>query len=378
MNNLIDNLDPTSKDFANKVNEFNNRFDELINKQKDQNAQKELNEFLKQTKYLNNAQKEDLEKEIANFNWQNQNLLKNKIILLDQAMQTYNNIQTIDTNNINYSQADLDLKQAYDKALNDQKQTIDKIKGNNLDLNQVNQAINELKNAINNLNGQIKVNKQKELIKNKINQEYQALTNAQKDKALEAINQTNDLKILNQLNDNYQNINNLMQNLRNQLKNNSSVIINNNYYDATKENRNNYDQIINKSKNLFEDLHKNNNNDLLNETLLKTNNEQFLNSLNNLNGRSNLILAKEQANIKINNLNQYSLKEKEKINRRLDNAKNIYEVQKILNELENNHNYFDTNNKYLNWLILILLWVSIILTGGLSYFVWLLVKKFNK
>ncbi|MEA4115417.1 hypothetical protein VBM87_01300 [Mycoplasma sp. 744] len=377
LNNLIDNLDPTNKDFANKVNEFNNKFNELINKQKDQNAQKELSEFLKQTKYINNAQKEALEKEIANLNWQNQNFLKNKIILLDQAMRTYNDIQIIDTNNINYSQADLDLKQAYDKALNNQKQIIDKIKGNNLDLNQVNQAINELRNAINNLNGYAKVNKQKELIKNKINKEYQALTNKQKDKAIENINRINNLDTLKELDANYQNINNLMLTLRANLNNKFQITTNNNYYDASKENKNNYDQVLNDGEKLLNNLIKQNN-DLFNINLIKTTNQNILDAIANLNGQINLVSFKEEANKKVNNLENYSLEEKNQFKQQIQNAKDINQVKKILNQLVNHENALNKeHNKYIDWLILILLWTSIILTFGLTYLVWLLVKKFN-
>ncbi|WP_373456864.1 FIVAR domain-containing protein [Mycoplasma sp. 1018B] len=331
-----------------------------------------MNEFLKQTKYLNNAQKKALEKEIANLNWQNQNLLKNQITLLDQAMQTYNNIQTIDTNNINYSQADLDLKQAYDKALNNQKQTLNKTTGNNLDLNQVNQAINELKNAINNLNGNVKVNKQKELIKNKINQEYQALTNKQKDKALETIIKTDNLEILKQLDIDYQNINNLMKELRNNLQNNSSIIIDNNYYDATKNIKDSYDQMIISSKKLFDQLHTINDN-LLNESILKSNNEKFRNVLNKLDGKVNLELSKNNANSVIDKLENYSNEEKITYKKQIKNAQNIQQVNSILNQLLNSKK----NNKYKDILLLIILITASILTIGLVYFAWLLVKRFN-
>ncbi|UUM19443.1 FIVAR domain-containing protein [Mycoplasma sp. 1018B] len=287
-------------------------------------------------------------------------------------MQTYNNIQTIDTNNINYSQADLDLKQAYDKALNNQKQTLNKTTGNNLDLNQVNQAINELKNAINNLNGNVKVNKQKELIKNKINQEYQALTNKQKDKALETIIKTDNLEILKQLDIDYQNINNLMKELRNNLQNNSSIIIDNNYYDATKNIKDSYDQMIISSKKLFDQLHTINDN-LLNESILKSNNEKFRNVLNKLDGKVNLELSKNNANSVIDKLENYSNEEKITYKKQIKNAQNIQQVNSILNQLLNSKK----NNKYKDILLLIILITASILTIGLVYFAWLLVKRFN-
>ncbi|MEA4115717.1 hypothetical protein VBM87_02925, partial [Mycoplasma sp. 744] len=146
----------------------------------------------------------------------------------------------------------------------------------------------------------------------------------------------------------------------------------NNYYDATKNIKDSYDQMIISSKKIFDQLHTIND-DLLNESILKSNNEKFRNVLNKLDGKVNLELSKNNANSVIDKLENYSNEEKITYKKQIKNAQNIQQVNSILNQLLNSKK----NNKYKDILLLIILITASILTIGLVYFAWLLVKRFN-
>ncbi|UUM19444.1 hypothetical protein [Mycoplasma sp. 1018B] len=319
-----------------------------------------LKEFLESKNFLNDAQKTTLRNEITLAHSNQIDQLKTKIQALDDVMKEYKAIEVVDKNDIKYSQADENPQKTYDNALEERQTIIDKTNGLNLNKEQIVAKINELKQAENNLNGQEKVKEAKENAISRINNEYISLTEAQKTKAIENINQANNFEQINQADNENKVLNGQMQTLRDYLAKGKTLKADNNYLNASPDKKQVYDQEIIKAQNLLKQLENNNDENLLNENLVNQQNQNLHNAIDNLNG-NNIAETRKQVIDYINQLNDLNNKQKEnliaQVNKEVENEKilaikdlanNINQtMQNLKNQLAKYAN-LATDKKYLN------------------------------
>ncbi|UUM19442.1 hypothetical protein [Mycoplasma sp. 1018B] len=342
-------------------NVIDQKLQDILDKANEANKKKtNLKDFLENTQYLNDAQKTALRNEITLAHSNQIDQLKTKIQALDNLMKEYKEIEVVDKNDIKYSQADENPQKVYDNALEERESIIDKTNGLNLNKEQIEAKINELKQAENNLNGQEKVKKAQENAISRINNEYSSLTEAQKTKAIEKINQANNLEQVNQADNENRVLNGQMQTLRDYLAKEKTLKTDNNYLNALPDKKQVYDQEIIKTQNLLKQLENNNDEDLLNENLVNQQNQNLHNAIDNLNG-NNITEARKQVIDYINQLNDLNNKQKEnliaQVNKEVENdkilaikdlANNINQTMQNLKNQLAKYDKLDTDKKYLN------------------------------
>ncbi|MGX0074904.1 putative site-specific integrase-resolvase [Staphylococcus warneri] len=196
---------------------------------------------------LNNAQKEALTQQIndattvADVNQQSDNATELNTAMSQLQDGIANKQQILDSQN--YTDAEPSKQQAYNQAISNGEQLLDKEHGQNLDKDAVAQALAQVTSTKDALDGTQILEQAKTNATNAIN-DLQNLTNIQKDELKRQIQQAQNVANVDNVKTQSQTLDQAMQVLRQSIQDNPSIKTGQNYLDASNSNQNDYNTAI--------------------------------------------------------------------------------------------------------------------------------------
>ncbi|WP_415918579.1 DUF1542 domain-containing protein [Staphylococcus warneri] len=298
------------------------------------NAQQDATHFIDGLSNLNTPQKAALKEQIAQANLvpnvekikQTANDLNTAMGNLKQQLQTNQPVpQTID-----YTQADTDKQQAYDNAVNQSQQIIDGNPTTVLTVNEVTQALSNLNNAKDDLNGNENLAQAKQEATTNLNT-LTDLNQPQHDALAEQINQAQSIDDVNTIKQNAQNVNNAMHDLKQGVANREQVLGSENYHDADSDKQQAYTDALNNADAIINQTAQPSlNPDDIVQVLTQVNNAK-----NDLNGDAKLATEKQNAKSALDNMSHLNNAQKEALTTQIDQAANIAKVHEVKQIAEN-------------------------------------------
>lgn len=290
---------------------------------------------------LNNAQQDGFKGRIDQSNDLNQiQQIVDEAKALNRAMNQLS--QEITGNegrtkgSTNYVNADTQVKQVYDEAVDKAKQALDKSTGQNLTAEQViklNDAVTAAKKA---LNGEERLNNRKSEALQRLNQ-LTHLNNAQRQLAIQQINNAETLNKASRAINRATKLDNAMGAVHQYIdEQHLGVISSTNYINADDNLKANYDNAI---ANAAHELDK-----VQGNAIAKAEAEQLkqniIDAQNALNGDQNLANAKDKANALVNSLNGLNQQQQDLAHKAINKADTVSDVTDIVNNqmiVLNNH-----------------------------------------
>ncbi|SCT61862.1 truncated cell surface fibronectin-binding protein [Staphylococcus aureus] len=281
---------------------------------------------------LNNAQQDGFKGRIDQSNDLNQiQQIVDEAKALNRAMNQLS--QEITGNegrtkgSTNYVNADTQVKQVYDEAVDKAKQALDKSTGQNLTAEQViklNDAVTAAKKA---LNGEERLNNRKSEALQRLNQ-LTHLNNAQRQLAIQQINNAETLNKASRAINRATKLDNAMGAVHQYIdEQHLGVISSTNYINADDNLKANYDNAI---ANAAHELDK-----VQGNAIAKAEAEQLkqniIDAQNALNGDQNLANAKDKANALVNSLNGLNQQQQDLAHKAINNADTVSDVTDIVN-----------------------------------------------
>ena len=281
---------------------------------------------------LNNAQQDGFKGRIDQSNDLNQiqqivdeaKALNRAMVQLSQEI-TGNEGRT--KGSTNYVNADTQVKQVYDEAVDKAKQALDKSSGQNLTAEQViklNDAVTAAKKA---LNGEERLNNRKAEALQRLDQ-LTHLNNAQRQLAIQQINNAETLNKASRAINRATKLDNAMGAVQQYIdEQHLGVISSTNYINADDNLKANYDNAI---ANAAHELDK-----VQGNAIAKAEAEQLkqniIDAQNALNGDQNLANAKDKANAFVNSLNGLNQQQQDLAHKAINNADTVSDVTDIVN-----------------------------------------------
>ncbi|EZI15986.1 putative extracellular matrix-binding protein ebh [Staphylococcus aureus subsp. aureus CO-41] len=227
----------------------------------------------------------------------------------------------------NYVNADTQVKQVYDEAVDKAKQALDKSTGQNLTAEQViklNDAVTAAKQA---LNGEERLNNRKSEALQRLDQ-LTHLNNAQRQLAIQQINNAETLNKASRAINRATKLDNAMGAVQQYIdEQHLGVISSTNYINADDNLKANYDNAI---ANAAHELDK-----VQGNAIAKAEAEQLkqniIDAQNALNGDQNLANAKDKANAFVNSLNGLNQQQQDLAHKAINNADTVSDVTDIVN-----------------------------------------------
>ncbi|HDF3525787.1 TPA: GA module-containing protein, partial [Staphylococcus aureus] len=227
----------------------------------------------------------------------------------------------------NYVNADTQVKQVYDEAVDKAKQALDKSSGQNLTAEQViklNDAVTAAKKA---LNGEERLNNRKAEALQRLDQ-LTHLNNAQRQLAIQQINNAETLNKASRAINRATKLDNAMGAVQQYIdEQHLGVISSTNYINADDNLKANYDNAI---ANAAHELDK-----VQGNAIAKAEAEQLkqniIDAQNALNGDQNLANAKDKANAFVNSLNGLNQQQQDLAHKAINNADTVSDVTDIVN-----------------------------------------------
>ncbi|HDK7683561.1 TPA: hyperosmolarity resistance protein Ebh [Staphylococcus aureus] len=281
---------------------------------------------------LNNAQQDGFKSRIDQSNDLNQiQQIVDEAKALNRAMNQLS--QEITGNegrtkgSTNYVNADTQVKQVYDEAVDKAKQALDKSTGQNLTAEQViklNDAVTAAKQA---LNGEERLNNRKSEALQRLDQ-LTHLNNAQRQLAIQQINNAETLNKASRAINRATKLDNAMGAVQQYIdEQHLGVISSTNYINADDNLKANYDNAI---ANAAHELDK-----VQGNAIAKAEAEQLkqniIDAQNALNGDQNLANAKDKANAFVNSLNGLNQQQQDLAHKAINNADTVSDVTDIVN-----------------------------------------------
>lgn len=281
---------------------------------------------------LNNAQQDGFKGRIDQSNDLNQiQQIVDEAKALNRAMNQLS--QEITGNegrtkgSTNYVNADTQVKQVYDEAVDKAKQALDKSTGQNLTAEQViklNDAVTAAKKV---LNGEERLNNRKSEALQRLNQ-LTHLNNAQRQLAIQQINNAETLNKASRAINRATKLDNAMGAVHQYIdEQHLGVISSTNYINADDNLKANYDNAI---ANAAHELDK-----VQGNAIAKAEAEQLkqniIDAQNALNGDQNLANAKDKANALVNSLNGLNQQQQDLAHKAINNADTVSDVTDIVN-----------------------------------------------
>ncbi|GBU97113.1 extracellular matrix binding protein [Staphylococcus aureus] len=266
---------------------------------------------------LNNAQQDGFKGRIDQSNDLNQiqqivDEAKALNRAMDQLSQEITGNEGRTKGSTNYVNADTQVKQVYDEAVDKAKQALDKSTGQNLTAEQViklNDAITAAKKA---LNGEERLNNRKAEALQRLDQ-LTHLNNAQRQLAIQQINNAETLNKASRAINRATKLDNAMGAVQQYIdEQHLGVISSTNYINADDNLKANYDNAIAKAE--AEQLKQN-----------------IIDAQNALNGDQNLANAKDKANAFVNSLNGLNQQQQDLAHKAINNADTVSDVTDIVN-----------------------------------------------
>ncbi|HHW9822194.1 TPA: DUF1542 domain-containing protein, partial [Staphylococcus aureus] len=288
---------------------------------------------------LNNAQQDGFKGRIDQSNDLNQiqqivDEAKALNRAMDQLSQEITGNEGRTKGSTNYVNADTQVKQVYDEAVDKAKQALDKSTGQNLTAEQViklNDAVTAAKQA---LNGEERLNNRKSEALQRLDQ-LTHLNNAQRQLATQQINNAETLNKASRAINRATKLDNAMGAVQQYIdEQHLGVISSTNYINADDNLKANYDNAI---ANAAHELDK-----VQGNAIAKAEAEQLkqniIDAQNALNGDQNLANAKDKANAFVNSLNGLNKQQQDLAHNAINNADTVSDVTDIVN------NQIDLNN----------------------------------
>ncbi len=281
---------------------------------------------------LNNAQQDGFKGRIDQSNELNQiqqivDEAKALNRAMDQLSQEITGNEGRTKGSTNYVNADTQVKQVYDEAVDKAKQALDKSTGQNLTAEQViklNDAITAAKKA---LNGEERLNNRKAEALQRLDQ-LTHLNNAQRQLAIQQINNAETLNKASRAINRATKLDNAMGAVQQYIdEQHLGVISSTNYINADDNLKANYDNAI---ANAAHELDK-----VQGNAIAKAEAEQLkqniIDAQNALNGDQNLANAKDKANAFVNSLNGLNQQQQDLAHKAINNADTVTDVTDIVN-----------------------------------------------
>ncbi|OAB48896.1 lipoprotein 17-related variable surface protein [Mycoplasmopsis gallinarum] len=204
---------------------------------------------------LNKAQKDTWLAKIDAADLNNLDEVVTNATNLDTAMATYkktpSNLSEI-KQGIDYTEAS--NQSTLDNLITQRDNANNYEQGNNLSLEEVNNAITAINNAVNALDGVERVEAAKTKAKNNINTNYTSLTQNQKDLAIKKIDALNSVSAIESQDQVNSALNNSMKALRAEIPKENAVKQSEDYIYETNSNQNSYDNALSAAKDLLNTL----------------------------------------------------------------------------------------------------------------------------
>ncbi|HDG4296854.1 TPA: GA module-containing protein [Staphylococcus aureus] len=281
---------------------------------------------------LNNAQQDGFKGRIDQSNDLNQiqqivDEAKALNRAMDQLSQEITGNEGRTKGSTNYVNADTQVKQVYDEAVDKAKQALDKSSGQNLTAEQViklNDAVTAAKKA---LNGEERLNNRKAEALQRLDQ-LTHLNNAQRQLAIQQINNAETLNKASRAINRATKLDNAMGAVQQYIdEQHLGVISSTNYINADDNLKANYDNAI---ANAAHELDK-----VQGNAIAKAEAEQLkqniIDAQNALNGDQNLADAKDKANAFVNSLNGLNQQQQDLAHKAINNADTVSDVTDIVN-----------------------------------------------
>ncbi|HAR7301656.1 TPA: DUF1542 domain-containing protein, partial [Staphylococcus aureus] len=283
---------------------------------------------IEQLNALNNAQQDGFKGRIDQSNDLNQiQQIVDEAKALNRVMDQLSQEITGNEGRTNYVNADTQVKQVYDEAVDKAKQALDKSTGQNLTAEQViklNDAVTAAKKA---LNGEEKLNNRKSEALQRLDQ-LTHLNNAQRQLAIQQINNAETLNKASRAINRATKLDNAMGAVQQYIdEQHLGVISSTNYINADDNLKANYDNAI---ANAAHELDK-----VQGNAIAKAEAEQLkqniIDAQNALNGDQNLANAKDKANAFVNSLNGLNQQQQHLAHNAINNADTVSDVTDIVN-----------------------------------------------
>ncbi|VEU70226.1 GA module-containing protein [Mycoplasmopsis glycophila] len=333
---IQDEVDSNAQSFDAKVNA-------LVEQAKQENkAKTDAIKHIKELTNLTNAQKQDLVDQVINNNVSQIEAIQSNADILDAAMLDYKNenfaSNPISKTDVDYTQADKGLQQAFDDALTNQANHTNVKNGPNFDLAKVKEKHKKLINAREALNGDEKLAEAKTKAKNNIDTKYNDLTDAQKAAAKAQIDSSNinTLKKVEDLDKAYSVLNSATKLLKDNINAASSNKEAIRYTGSEKALRDAYDKAIDNAQVLNNNLSNNTFDKLLDTENIKAINDAIQNAFDALNGEQNITRVQNDANDFIDNLSDLNQAQKDALKQKVSEQKTpegVAKVKEIANQV---------------------------------------------
>lgn len=285
------------------------------------------NDEIKHMNYLNNAQKQSIKDMISQAALRTEvKQLLQQAKILDEAMKSLEDktqVVITDTTLPNYTEASEDKKEKVDQTVSHAQAIIDKINGSNVSLDQVRQALEQLTQASENLDGDQRVQEAKVHANQTIDQ-LTHLNSLQQQTSKESVNNATKLEEIATANNNAQALNKVMGKLEQFINHANSVENSDNYRQADDDKIIAYDEALEHGQ----DIQKTN--ATQNET--KQALQQLINAETSLNGFERLNHARPRALEYIKSLEKINNAQKSALENKVTQSHDLLELEHLVNE----------------------------------------------
>ena len=277
--------------------------------------------------YLNNAQKQSLKDMISHAALRTEvKQLLQQAKVLDEAMKSLEDktqVVITDTTLPNYTEASEDKKEKVDQTVSHAQAIIDKINGSNVSLDQVQQALEQLTQASENLNGDQRVEESKAHANQTIDQ-LTHLNSLQQQTAKESVKNATKLEEIATASNNAQALNKVMGKLEQFINHADSVENSDNYRQADDDKIIAYDEALEHGQ----DIQKTN----ATQNEAKQALQQLINAETSLNGFERLNYARPRALEYIKSLDKINNAQKSALEDKVTQSHDLLELEHLVND----------------------------------------------
>lgn len=318
-------IDNITSDVTNTKNNLHG--ERILNKDK-----QTLTNAVNHLDYLNQAQKDALNHEIdqASTVTKVDNVYK-KAEALDNEMKKLKDIvaeQDSVRNTSNYVNEDSSAQQAYNNAINQAQAIIDQTTNPTMSQNDIENAINHIKEKVAALDGEHKLQQAKENA-NHIIDSLNHLNNPQTNAEKSLINNAKTIVQVNQQITDAQELNSAMGDLRNSIQDQDTVRQNSNYINENNDKKDAYDNAVRNAEDVINEQHATLNKDTVNHLTQVVNQAKDA-----LKGADLLNNDKQKAHQEIPTFNHLNQAQKDKLNELISNAPTRTKVDEIVSQAE--------------------------------------------
>lgn len=325
-------LDPSAVTQA--ANQVNTNKTALNGAQNLANKKQETTANINQLSHLNNAQKQDLNTQVTNApNISTVNQVKTKAEQLDQAMERLiNGIQDKDQvkQSVNFTDADPEKKNAYNEAVRNAENILNKSTGTNVPKDQVEAAMNQVNTTKAALNGTQNLEKAKQHANTAIDG-LSHLTNAQKEALKQLVQQSTTVAEAQGNEQKANNVDAAMDKLRQSIADNATTKQNQNYTDASPNKKDAYNNAVTTAQGIIDQT----TSPTLDPTVINQAAGQVSTTKNALNGNENLEAAKQQATQSLGSLDNLNNAQKQAVTDQINGAHTVDEANQIKQNAQN-------------------------------------------